>query len=604
MDARTPAYQQRLAIARQRFAEGDNLPANLLPDAVVDSWVRSRAAGVQPSDRWQARPDDDLQPLAGQDLQLASCVQPEIDRLWEHIGGASWALFCVNPDGVLVHARQAYDLLSPLAPLQVGRRLQEQDLGTTAPACTLAEDKPIILTGNQHYLNDFERFFCVSVPLRGLRGEVLGALDITGIGDRQAGAVLEQLNHAAMAVENRLFAGLSDCRILSLQHDPRLLGTALQGLLAVAADGSIRCANRAAQRLLGLNGYTHDHLHLEHLFDVNNLLDARPVAQQLILTDGSRLYGQLIEPTPHKPAPAPTRLTGTATAQGSDALLNQQLANAHKAFAAGVPILLLGETGTGKEVFARTLHEHWNPQAPFVAINCSAIPESLIEAELFGYAEGTFTGARKGGSSGQLAAAHGGTLLLDEIGDMPAALQTRLLRVLQEREITSLGSSVRRPLDVRVISATHCDLAQRMTSQLFREDLYYRLNGLTINLPPLRQRNDLPLLIERLRLRHGVPPLHPEVLQMLQQHTWPGNIRQLEQALRLAAALASGESMTLLCHLPVDLQASAHLAQPGDLQSTLRHTIQAALQANGGNVSVTASQLGISRTTLYKKLKD
>ncbi|MGH8380800.1 sigma-54-dependent Fis family transcriptional regulator [Pseudomonas sp.] len=604
MDARTPAYQQRLAIARQRFAEGENLPANLLPDAVVDSWVRSRAAGVQPSGGWQARPDDDLQPLAEQDLQLASCVQPEIDRLWEHIGGASWALFCVNPDGVLVHARQAYDLLSPLSPLQVGRRLQEQDLGTTAPACTLAEDKPIILTGNQHYLNDFERFFCVSVPLRGLRGEVLGALDITGIGDRQAGAVLEQLNHAAMAVENRLFAGLSDCRILSLQHDPHLLDTALQGLLAVASDGSIRCANRAAQRLLGLNGYNHDYLKLEHLFDASNLLDARPVAQQLILTDGSKLYGQLIEPTPHKPAPAPARLTRTATAQGSDALLNQQLANAHKAFAAGVPILLLGETGTGKEVFARTLHEQWNPQAPFVAINCSAIPESLIEAELFGYAEGTFTGARKGGSSGQLAAAHGGTLLLDEIGDMPAALQTRLLRVLQEREITSLGSSVRRPLDVRVISATHCDLAQRMASQLFREDLYYRLNGLTINLPPLRLRNDLPQLIERLRLRHGVPPLHPDVLQVLQQHVWPGNIRQLEQALRLAAALASGEPMTLPCHLPADLQSTAPQSQTGDLQATLRRTIESALQANGGNVSATASQLGISRTTLYKKLKD
>ncbi|MGH8439232.1 MAG: sigma-54-dependent Fis family transcriptional regulator [Pseudomonas sp.] len=599
-----PAYQQRLAIARQRFAEGENLPANLLPDAVVDSWVRSRAAGVQPSDSWQARPDDDLQPLAEQDLQLASCVQPEIDRLWEHIGGASWALFCVNPDGVLVHARQAYDLLSPLSPLQVGRRLQEQDLGTTAPACTLAEDKPIILTGNQHYLNDFERFFCVSVPLRGLRGEVLGALDITGIGDRQAGAVLEQLNHAAMAVENRLFAGLSDCRILSLQHDPHLLGTALQGLLAVAADGSIRCANRAAQRLLGLNGYNHDHLHLEHLFDANNLLDARPVAQQLILTDGSKLYGQLIEPTPHKPAAATPRIIRTPTAQGSDALLNQQLANAHKAFAAGVPILLLGETGTGKEVFARTLHEQWNPQAPFVAINCSAIPESLIEAELFGYAEGTFTGARKGGSSGQLAAAHGGTLLLDEIGDMPAALQTRLLRVLQEREITSLGSSVRRPLDVRVISATHCDLAQRMTSQLFREDLYYRLNGLTINLPPLRLRSDLPLLIERLRLRHGAPALHPDVVQMLQNHNWPGNIRQLEQTLRLAAALACGEPMTLPCHLPADLQSSAAAPEPGDLQATLRRTIESALQANGGNVSATASQLGISRTTLYKKLKD
>ena len=321
----------------------------------------------------------------------------------------------------------------------------------------------------------------------------------------------------------------------------------------------------------------------------------------MTLIDGSQLFARVLE----QPRPVLGRLlppSQPSSPLGADTGLNRQLQQAHKAFLAGVPILLQGETGTGKEVFARALHEHWNPQAPFVAINCSAIPESLIEAELFGYAEGTFTGARKGGARGPLEAAHGGTLLLDEIGDMPAALQTRLLRVLQEREITRLGSSQRRPLDVRVISATHCDLPQRMAARLFREDLYYRLNGLNVRLPALREREDLDELIERLRLRHAGPPLHEQALHALRQQTWPGNVRQLEQTLRLASALAQGDTLIRLEHLPGELQQPPQAAPDGDLEMAVRRTVERALAANGGNISATAAQLGISRTTLYKKL--
>lgn len=601
MDALAMVDQQRLSHARHRFIEGASLPLGLVPEPIAQSWARSRASGLLPWNTWQAERDDQLQILDAADLRLAECVRPEIDRLWQQIGGSSWTLFCVNPQGVIVHARQSRQLDGPLLPLQIGRRIQEADIGTTAPACTLAEGVPMVVIGNQHYLSELEHVFCVSVPVRGLGGEIIGALDITGVGERQAGAVLEQLSHAAMAAENRLFAGLGDCRILSLQHDPRLLGTPLQGLLAIDHAGRIRNANRAAQRLLGLAQYQPDGRHLDQLFEASTAIDLHHAPQQLTLNDGSRLFARVLEQ--HRPVVSRnTRLNQPASPLGSDTGLNRQLQQAHKAFAAGVPILLQGETGTGKEVFARALHEHWNPQAPFVAINCSAIPESLIEAELFGYAEGTFTGARKGGASGQLVAAHGGTLLLDEIGDMPAALQTRLLRVLQEREITRLGSSQRRPLDIRVISATHCDLPQRMAARQFREDLYYRLNGLSVSLPALREREDLDILIERLRLRHAGPPLHSLALQALRRQNWPGNVRQLEQTLRLASALAQDEAMIRLEHLPMELQQLPMAALDGDLEATLRRTVENALVANGGNISAAAAQLGISRTTLYKKL--
>ena len=593
--------QQRLRDARHRFSEGAPLPLGLVPDPIAQSWARSRASGLLPWHSWQAKLDDQLHTLDEADLRLAACVRPELDRLWQQIGGSSWTLFCVNPQGVIVHARQSRQLDGPLLPLQIGRRIQEVDLGTTAPACTLAEGVPMVVIGHQHYLSELEHVFCVSVPVRGLGGEIIGALDITGVGERQAGAVLEQLSHAAMAAENRLFAALSDCRILSVQHDPRLLDTPLQGLLAVDPSGRIRNANRAAQRLLGLEQYQPDNRHLDQLFETRTAIDLYRAPQQLTLIDGSQLFARVLE----QPRPVLGRLlppSQPSSPLGADTGLNRQLQQAHKAFLAGVPILLQGETGTGKEVFARALHEHWNPQAPFVAINCSAIPESLIEAELFGYAEGTFTGARKGGARGQLEAAHGGTLLLDEIGDMPAALQTRLLRVLQEREITRLGSSQRRPLDVRVISATHCDLPQRMAARLFREDLYYRLNGLNVRLPALREREDLDELIERLRLRHAGPPLHEQALHALRQQTWPGNVRQLEQTLRLASALAQGDTLIRLEHLPGELQQPPQAAPDGDLEMAVRRTVERALAANGGNISATAAQLGISRTTLYKKL--
>lgn len=601
MDAHAPVNQQQLIHARHRFVEGAPLPLGLVSEPIAQSWARSRASGLLPWHSWLAERNDQLHALNAADQQLADCVRPEIDRLWQQIGGASWTLFCVNPQGVIVHARQSQQLDGPLRPLQIGRRIQEADIGTTAPACTLAEGVPMVVIGNQHYLSDFQDIFCVSVPVRGLRGEIIGALDITGIGERQAGAVLEQLSHAAMAAENRLFATLGDCRILSLQHNPRLLGTPLQGLLAIDYSGRIRNANRAAQRLLGLEYYQPDGPHLDQLFEASTAIDLHRAPQQLTLNDGSRLFARVLEqrqPT----LTSSKRLAPALSPLGADPSLNRQLQQAHKAFAAGVPILLLGETGSGKEVLARALHEHWNRQAPFVAINCSAIPESLIEAELFGYVEGTFTGARKGGASGQLEAAHGGTLLLDEIGDMPTALQTRLLRVLQEREVTRLGSSQRRPLDVRVISATHCDLGQRIASREFREDLYYRLNGLSLRLPALREREDLDTLVERLRQRHAGPPLHPQALQALRSYSWPGNVRQLEQALRLACALAQGEALIDVAHLPQEILQAADAELGRELHLTLQRTVKAALAANGGNVSATAAQLGISRTTLYKKL--
>jgi len=254
-----------------------------------------------------------------------------------------------------------------------------------------------------------------------------------------------------------------------------------------------------------------------------------------------------------------------------------------------------------------------------VSINCAAVPESLIESELFGYEQGAFTGASRKGSPGKIAQAHGGTLFLDEIGDMPLHLQSRLLRVLQERRVVPLGASQGIDVDFDLISATNQNLRERVARGAFRADLYYRLNGLLLRLPPLRRRSDLQALVSHLLELEAdgeLPEVSPDVLSVFGCHPWPGNIRQLGNVLRTALAMRDGAEPLEIRHLPEDFLHDAQ-QEEGDLgddapipipagsslQDLEHEAIAAAMGRYGGNVSAAARALGISRTTLYRKLQ-
>jgi transcriptional regulator with PAS, ATPase and Fis domain len=279
-----------------------------------------------------------------------------------------------------------------------------------------------------------------------------------------------------------------------------------------------------------------------------------------------------------------------------------------------IPLLIQGESGVGKELFARAAHDSGpRRNAPFVAINCAALPENLIEAELFGYAPGAFTGAQRMGSPGRLREAHGGTLFLDEIGDMPLTMQTRLLRVLQERQVTPVGGGRAVEVDFSLICATHHNLRAESEKGLFRSDLYYRINGLTVLLPSLRERSDFKALTDRLlaELCPGADiRLAPELLEKMSRHSWPGNLRQYVSVLRTAVAmLDTHETRIEREHLPDDLleellplMTAAPMPQQ-KLEDMSMLAIQAALKDNQGNISAAARQLGVSRQTLYRKLK-
>lgn len=247
--------QQRLAAARQRFAEGGSLPAQLLSPALLRSWERSRQAGVRPQQapqysalaKRQTRLDDPA------DRLLARCVRQDMDDLWAAFGGRRWTLFCVNRDGLIIAQREhGLGDEAILRPIQVGRRVREIEIGTTAPSCALAEDAPALVRGNEHYLDEFSGVYCLSVPLHGVDGEVLGALDITGIGERDSELLRCHFRQAALSIESQLIQQQRDCHLLALQHDARWLGTPLQGLLAAGEDGRLRAANSVARRILGL----------------------------------------------------------------------------------------------------------------------------------------------------------------------------------------------------------------------------------------------------------------------------------------------------------------------------------------------------------------
>jgi transcriptional regulator of acetoin/glycerol metabolism len=288
-------------------------------------------------------------------------------------------------------------------------------------------------------------------------------------------------------------------------------------------------------------------------------------------------------------------------------VLDRQIQRAARLVDTPVSVLITGETGSGKEHFARALHEASQRRGkPFVAVNCAAIPDTLIESELFGHLPGSFSGAAPKGKRGLIQEADGGTLFLDEIGDMPLPLQARLLRVLAEREVLPVGATRAQKVDVRVISATHADLPACVREGRFRDDLYYRLAGAHLALPPLRQRHDLPWLVHKLlRDRPRPPKLGAEADAWLRAYAWPGNLRELKNVIDYACAMAGEDGVIGLAELPDALVgADAAAALPaGTASSTEAQLLLQYLRAAGWNVSAVAHQLGVARMTVYRRMK-
>ncbi|KIU52294.1 transcriptional regulator [Pseudomonas sp. 1239] len=594
------------------------------------SWARSLRYGISPADRVLFEAPQLVRPRELREYggPLLEAARPEMEQLHASLAPRDWVLACIDMDGVVLNAigkcNSANRELNQV--FRQGAQFLETLVGTTAPSCALAEKESVVISGPEHYLEEARAFTCMATPIFAVDGGIVGVLDASRKGPVSSAYTLESLVIAARAIERRLFTQLGDVLLVHLHCRLDILGTPMEGLLAFDAGGKLRGANRIARQLFG-------EPELKIGIDFADLFDM-PFAHavcyrrydlsvpfRLQTHSGSQLHA-CVTASPTKGASTPSRIAfegrrADVAERGpclEDPAVSEALERARKAFARNIPVLLNGETGTGKEVFARLLHDE-GPRAagPFVAINCSSIPASLIESELFGHVEGAFTGSRKGGAAGKIEQAHRGTLFLDEIGDMPMELQGRLLRVLQERSLCRLGGTSLIEVDFALVCATHRDLLQLTGEQGFREDLYYRINGFRVALPALRERSDLARLIQHL-LRGETSGQHPPALdgvalKALLAYHWPGNIRQLHQVLRLAAAFAEDEGIIRLDHLPAEVLQARPLSVPplevpeGTLQASEQRAIRAAIDACQGNLSAAARSLGIGRATLYRKLK-
>ena len=535
--------------------------------------------------------------------QVLEIADGEMHSLYQQLSGNDHAVLLTDARGVILNCvnadaqRQTFEH----AGLWLGADWSEPCEGTNGIGTCVVERQALTIQQEEHFRSRHTGLTCSASPVFDPQGELMAVLDVSSA--RQE--VSRQSQFHTMALVNLSAKIIEGCYFLRRFEGSWLLrfhvqgdyvGLFSEGLLAFEEDGRIRAVNQSALNLLGCPRQRLLGQPVETFFDCR-LDDLRAIPQALAV------------PTAAKPAPAATGLCL------GDAELAADFRRALKVYARDVPLLLNGETGSGKEAFAKAVHLA-GPRAEqaFVALNCAAIPETLIESELFGYRGGSFTGARKEGMRGKLQQADGGTLFLDEIGDMPLALQTRLLRVLEERRVVPLGGEPE-DVDVRLISATHRDLAGLVADGRFREDLYYRLNGMVVSLPPLRERSDREELLDYLlaeEARGQRIQLDGEVRQGLLAYRWPGNVRQMRTVLRTLVALCE-DGRVGLRDLPADIrQALAALppaaaapapAAGNSLDDAERAALLAALDGQRWHVSRVAEQLGISRNTLYRKLR-
>lgn len=649
---RTPPTALALRQARRHLLEHGYCPPEGMDERVAKSWRRSLAAGLLPTDRRQTSEHAsaaDLNRALTSQHELLVHSRPVMDVLYEMVQANQSMVVLADARGTLMHTLGHADFLqrAQQVALSCGASWSEQHSGTNAIGTVLAEGCGLEIHGGEHFFEHNDFLTCTAAPILSAKGELMGVLDISS--DQRTGQLhtFGLVSMAARMIENRLIGATCQQHILLHLHPQQAgLGTVAEGIVVLSGDGWVMGGNGAGLALLGLSKSDLGAVQIRSVLEMSldallSLHKRRPgQAQQVRLRGGDLLFAVVRQDgatvaTSGGTLGASRAPVVSVDAAGTDALALLDTGDvrwrnasdkARRVLDKPIPLLIQGESGVGKEMFARAAH-HSGPRRnqPFVAINCAAVPENLIEAELFGYSPGAFTGARREGSPGRLREAHGGTLFLDEIGDMPLSLQARLLRVLQERQVSPLGGGPAVAVDFALICATHCKLRQAAEAGHFRSDLYYRINGLTVHLPALRERTDFDVLTRHLLqdINPDVPvAVAPELLTRLKSYAWPGNLRQYANALRTASAmLEPGETVLDWVHLADDLleelavPALSAPAPPGatltsapaltpahNLHDMSQLAIRQAMQDAGGNLSQAARRLGISRQTLYRKL--
>lgn len=621
-DREDAVSSERIQHARQSFFATGEVPGGLVPQPILRSWSRCAALGLR--GRANALPEPltsyEFAEKAEETERFKRLCRPEVEALHADAEATDSIVILTNAEGLILDTIGSLDFAQRAArvALRPGVPWSEQIVGTNAIGTSLAEGCAVEVRGAEHYLECNRILSCSAAPIVGPGGNILGVLDLSGPAEVHHAHALGLVKLAAEQIEHRLFEqGFEHAELVRLHTDPSMLGTPREGIL-VFEDGRLRAANRHGLKLIGHNFDALGRLTWQDVFldGVSRLADKGSLRS----ARGSELLGRLQRPM--RKAPSAVRVEKAPRPIAPQPIFDPDtlkgLGRAVRLLEADVPVLVWGETGTGKEVFAREVHRRSNRASrPFVAVNCAALPETLMEAELFGYQAGAFTGARPGGSKGYLREADSGVLFLDEIGDMPLALQTKLLRVLQEREVMPLGGGRAVPVDFMLVCATNRNLSDLVQAGRFRADLYFRIAQYTIELTPLRSRPDRASMVDALWTRLGAPvqgiTLDPACRLLLSTYDWPGNFRQLVGCMRAMLALCDRGETLGVDALPPDVRLGAqpgrvtrsahHSPVPSSLDAITINAMNEALQDARGNVSAAARRLGVSRSTLYRRLQ-
>lgn len=664
-------YKDQLHIAWRKFINNEEYDYSFIRPEIYASWLRSRAYSVDPNKvKTSILEGEALNTHINANISLIDVVHSYMERLYSFVKGSGFYLLLSDKDGYIIDLLGDRDIIEDgrkNSLLVVGANRSEEFAGTNAIGTCLFMKAPVQIWNEEHYISGHKKYACSSAPLYGAEGELLGCLNLTGRYTDLHPHTLGMVLSAADGISKELTIKNAYNKIETISDQRNsIIESMPSGLILLNMQDRIIQINNKALKILGIeynnaigksifslasfdefskeglsfsgiikkiynketNILLTDSNSLPKKYNMNiNLVgnDQSNRSGTLIMLDETKLINRLVN-----------KISGFKSVYtfdsitGESAAMNRMIDIAVHAAKGDSTVLILGESGTGKELIAQSIHNassHSN--GPFVAINCGALPLGLIESELFGYERGAFTGASIDGNPGKFELADEGTIFLDEIGDMPLSVQASLLRVLQNKEIVRIGSKSPKKINVRIIAATNKDLASSIESKTFREDLYYRLNVLTINVPALRDRvTDIPLLINYFIKNHNISSgenisIKSELLPLLKAYPWYGNVRELENAIERALSLTT-DGIIKLEDLPPSITdffksqkyiSDQEYSEPlnaypsSDNQATLRiddankQLIISSLFQTDGNIKAAAELLGISRRTLYRKLE-
>ena len=621
---------------------------SVIKDEVYESWLRCKELDLNPLSR-------DTLPLISEEMlnermkenkEILTISEPFLDNLSDMIDNSGFRVDLYDSKGYILKSQGDNDTLEICKKTNSfpGANRLEENAGTNSAGLALITGKSNQIAGAEHYCQIYHRWACSSAPIIGPDKKILGVLNVSGMYELVHLHTLGMVSSLAKAIGDEIYIQKINKQIVNNNNQLRATLETVTDAVVYSEHGKVAQINqemcfllgREASDLIGLDlndviktipplddimkheyasQYKDGEITLKGqnrsfkcLFDFKEVFDndKREIGKVIIMTrvDEIELLASKIKYSP--------KYTFDNII-GESSLIKAAIETAQKASAFESRVIIEGESGTGKEMFAQAIHNNSTRRyGPFVAKDCGSIPKELFESELFGYAPGAFTGAQKEGKTGLFEISNKGTLFLDEIGNMSMDMQIKLLRVLQEGVFTKVGDPTPIATDVRIIAATNADLKKAVEEGTFREDLFYRLNVFYIKLPSLKERKeDIPLLIKHFlkesKLVKSTVDIENQAVKVLQNNDWPGNIRQLNNAIE-RALIMSNSQVIKVSDLPLDVlnekDEKLYSENIIPLHDKMREYVKAALHKNNQNVSKTAELLGISRTTLYKMIKN